>query len=85
MTASIQLVLMEFCKLGVGLLIALFHRQIAEFILVYERAFVVHCRQRGLMLPDVVTTEMASNVYFLLGIFTASFQIFRIWMLTHSF
>lgn len=81
MAASIQFVFIEFTKLGVGLLIALFHRQIAEFILVYERAFVVHCRQRGLMVPDVVTAQMASNVYFLLGIFTAMFQILRIWTL----
>ena len=79
MTASIQLVLMEFSKLCVGLAIALFHRQIAEFILVYERAFVVHCRPRGLQVPDVVTTQMAYNVYFFLGIFTAMFQMIRIW------
>lgn len=83
MDASIQLVLMEFSKLGVGILIALFHRQIAEFILFYERAFVVHCRQRGLMVPDVVTTQMACNVYFCLGIFTATFEMFRIWSLIH--
>ena len=83
MTASIQLVLTEFCKLGVGITIAMFHRQIAEFILVYERAFVVHCRQRGLQVPDVVTTQMAYNVYFLLGIFTAMFQMIRIWSLIH--
>jgi hypothetical protein len=83
MTASIQLVLMEFSKLAVGLVIAMFHRQIAEFILLYERAFVVHCRQRGLMVPDVVTTQMACNVYFILGIFTATYQMFRIWTLIH--
>jgi hypothetical protein len=83
MTSTIQLVFMEFCKLGVGLTIAMFHKQIAEFILLYERAFVVHCRQRGLMVPDVVTTQMACNVYFILGIFTASYQMFRIWTLIH--
>lgn len=83
MAASIQFVLMEFSKLGVGLLIALFHRQIAEFILVYERAFVVHCRQRGLMVPDAVTTQLACNVYFMLGIFTATYQMLRIWILIH--
>ena len=83
MTASIQFVLMEFSKLGVGILIAMFHRQIAEFILFYERAFVVQCRQRGLMVPDVVTTQMAYNVYFILGIFTATYQMFRIWTLIH--
>ena len=83
MTASIQFVLMEFSKLAVGLVIALFHRQIAEFIMFYERALVVQCRQRGLMVPDLLTTEVACNVYFLLGIFTASYQVFRIWTLIH--
>ena len=83
MTASIQLVLTEFSKLSVGIVIALFHRQIAEFIMFYERALVVQCRQRGLMVPELLTTEMACNVYFLLGIFTASYQMFRIWTLIH--
>ena len=83
MTASIQLVLTEFSKLGVGIVIALFHRQIAEFIMFYERALVVQCRQRGLMVPELLTTEMACNIYFLLGIFTASYQMFRIWTLIH--
>lgn len=83
MTASIQFVLMEFCKLAVGLMIAMFHRQIAGFIMFYERALVVHCRERGLMVPDLLTTEVACNVYFLLGIFTASYQMFRIWTLIH--
>ncbi len=83
MNASIQFVLMEFSKLGVGILIALFHRQIAEFILFYERAFVVRCRQSGLPVPDVVTTQMAYNVYFFLGIFTAMYEMIRIWTLIH--
>ena len=83
MTASIQFVLMEFSKLAVGLLIALFHKQIAEFILFYERGLVVLFRQRGLMVPDVVTTQLAYNVYFVLGIFTATYQMFRIWTLIH--
>jgi hypothetical protein len=83
MTASIQFVLSEFSKLGVGILIALFHKQIAEFILIYERAFVVQCRQRGLMVPDLLTTQVACNVYFTLGIFTAGYQMFRIWSLIH--
>ena len=83
MTASIQFVLMEFTKLGVGIMIALFHRQIAEFILFYERAFVVRARQSGLPIPDVVTTQMAYNVYFILGIFTATYQMFRIWTIIH--
>jgi hypothetical protein len=83
MTASIQYVLIEFSKLGVGILIALFHKQIAEFILFYERGLVVLCRQRGLAVPDVVTTQMAYNVYFVLGIFTATYEMFRIWTLIH--
>ncbi len=84
MMATIPFMLMEFAKLSTGLLIALFHRQIAEFILHYERAVVVHFRQRGVMVPDVVTTRTAANIYFSLGIFVAGYELFRIWMMLHG-
>jgi hypothetical protein len=72
---------LEFFKLGVGLFIALFHRQIADYIIEQERVLVVLLRQRGVMVPAAVTRNTAYNIYFSLGMFTAAYEIVRIWYL----
>ncbi len=73
----------ELIRLGLGLLIALFHRPIADYMLRYERVLVVAFRQRGVPLPPPPTSETCRNVYFALGIFLAVFEIFRIWLMLH--
>jgi hypothetical protein len=73
----------EITRLALGILIALFHRPIADFIIGQERALVVMFRQRGVPLPAVPTTDTVRNVYFGLGIGLALFEILRIWMLLH--
>lgn len=80
---SISLMIVELTRLLLGLLIAFFHRPIADFVLVQERALVVVFRQRGVPLPAAPTTETARTIYFLIGIFLALFEICRIWMLLH--
>jgi hypothetical protein len=72
---------LEFFKLAVGVFIALFHRQIADYIIEQERVLVVLLRQKGLAVPAVVTRSTAYNIYFSLGIFTAAYEIVRIWYL----
>lgn len=72
---------MELTRLLLGLLIAFFHRPIADFVLGQERALVIALRQRGVPLPAAPTTETARTVYFSLGIFLAVYEICRIWML----
>lgn len=72
--------LMEFIKLMAGLLLAFFHQPIADYILQRDLVFVALLRQRGLSFP-AMTQAFARNVYFTLGIFVASFQIVRIWLL----
>jgi hypothetical protein len=80
---SITLMVVELTRLLLGLLIALFHRQIADFVLVQERALVIAFRQRGVPLPAAPTTETARTIYFLIGILLAMFELCRIWMLLH--
>lgn len=75
--------IVELTRLMLGLLIACFHRPIADFVLVQERALVLAFRQRGVPLPAAPTTETARTVYFSLGIFLALYEICRIWMLLH--
>jgi hypothetical protein len=72
----------ELTRLGVGLLILLFHRQIADYILEQERVIVGLFRQRGLRLP-CPTTEGARTIYFCLGAFVALYEIARIWLQLH--
>ena len=75
--------LLEFLKLSVGLAIALFHQPLADYILEQERVLVVLLRQRGLGAPGSLTQRSARNIYFMLGIFIATVQIVRIWLLLH--
>jgi hypothetical protein len=69
---------LEFLKLGMGLLIALFHRQIASYVREHERVLVGRLRQRGLMMPEIFAESTTRNIYFSLGIFVAAFEMVRI-------
>ena len=70
----------DLARMGVGLLILLFHRRIADYVLEQERWLVVMFRQRGIPLPAAPTTETGRNIYFCLGTFVVLFQILRIWL-----
>jgi hypothetical protein len=71
----------EVTRLVVGLLVALFHRPIANFMLDQEQSLVVLFRQRGVSFPDVPPRETVHNVYFSIGIGIALFELARMWML----
>lgn len=73
----------ELLRLALGLTIALFHRQIADYVLHHERMLVIAARQRGLPLPATPTTETTRNIYFALGICLAVFEMLRIWTMLH--
>ena len=75
--------LSEITRLALGLLIALFHRPLADFMLQQERVLVVIFRQRGVPYPAVPTTETTRNVYFGIGILLAMYELVRIWILLH--
>ncbi len=69
----------EIARLVLGLLIAAFHRPIADFISDREQRLVVAFRQRGMMLPAALTTEANRTVYFSIGIFIALVELLRIY------
>lgn len=73
----------ELTRLVLGLVIALFHRPIADFLLYQERALVIVLRQRGFPYPPTATTETTRTAYFTVGIGLAMIEIVRIWMLLH--
>ncbi len=69
----------EITRLVLGLLIALFHRPLADFVMEQERSLVVLFRSRGLALPPLPRTELVHDVYFAGGIFIALIELARIW------
>lgn len=75
--------LAEISRLMLGLLIALFHRPFADFMLRQERLLVVMFRQRGVPYPATPTTETTRNFYFGVGIALAMYELVRIWMMLH--
>jgi len=75
--------IVEITRLALGLLIALFHRPLADFMLHHERQLVILFRQRGVPYPATPTTETTRNVYFGIGIALAMYEIVRMWMLLH--
>jgi hypothetical protein len=62
---------LEFARLCVGLLIAGFHAQIADFILAREHSLILACRQRGFELRTAIPPKTAHNLYFAFGILIA--------------
>lgn len=73
--------LIEVAKLALGLMIALFHRPLADWILEQDRQLVALARQRGVPLPGVPSAETARSFYFWVGIFVAVYEMLRIWTL----
>lgn len=71
----------EIMRLGLGLLVAAFHRQIADFVMPHERQLVALFRSRGVPLPDVVKESTAYTVYFCMGIGVALLEMGRIYLM----
>jgi hypothetical protein len=74
--------ILEFARLVLGLLIALFHQPLADFITEQDRVVVAVARRRGLLLPEVPSARICRNFYFSVGIFIALYELLRIWTLT---
>jgi len=73
--------LLEIARLTLGLLVALFHQPLADFIAEQDRALVAVARRRGFPLPDVPSPRTCRNLYFSVGIFVALYELLRIWVL----
>ncbi len=74
----------EIARLLLGLLIAAFHRPIADFVMERERATVILLRQRGFPLPAAPTTETARTLYFWIGISVTIIELFRRYALSRG-
>jgi hypothetical protein len=75
------MIYIEIARLLLGLMIAYFHKPIADFMIERERATVILFRQRGFPMPAAPTTEQARTLYFLIGIGVASAELVRMYLL----
>jgi hypothetical protein len=71
--------LLEFARILIGLTIALFHAQVADFLREQDLALTAAFRSRGVPLPDALPRQTAHDLFFVLGILLASFSLVRIW------
>lgn len=62
-----------------GVLIAVFHRRISTVMMRQERVLDTYLRQRGILLPPVLSDDTAENLYFFVGIFICLAESARIW------
>ncbi len=82
---SMEFMALEFVRLLLGLVLAYFHRPIADYVIEQERSLVLLARQRGLPLPAAPSTESGRNIYFGLGIFVVLFEVARIYLALHGY
>jgi hypothetical protein len=73
--------LVEVARLLLGVLIAVFHRPLANTIMRQERALDGYFRSRGVQLPAPPSDTTAQNLYFVIGIFICLIEAGRIWFL----
>jgi hypothetical protein len=71
---------MEFARVLLGLTLALFHAQVADFLREQDRALADSFRERGFPLPGALPKQAAHDLFFVLGILLSLFSLVRIWM-----
>jgi hypothetical protein len=71
---------LELARLMMGLILAAFHRPVADFILAQDRAFAGLAQRGGIRLPAGLSAEASRNLFFCLGIVVALAQMARIYV-----
>jgi len=69
----------DIARLLLGLLVMVFHRPLADFIMARERALDRILRARGVRFPAPPSESLAHNLYFGLGAFICVISMARIW------
>ncbi len=78
------MVMLEITRLVLGLLIAFFHKPLADFIAEQDAQLVAMFRQRGVTIPDTLKRDTSRNLFFSMGILVACVELVRIYMLLHK-
>jgi hypothetical protein len=72
-----------FSRVLLGLAIALFHVQVADFLRKQDRELAAAFRERGLPIPGGLPKQASHNLFFLFGIGVALYGLARIWLTLH--
>ncbi|HEV2962561.1 MAG TPA: hypothetical protein VG649_12090 [Candidatus Angelobacter sp.] len=76
----VENMVVEITRLVLGVLIALFHRPLANKIMAQERVLDGYFRRRGISLPAPPSDTVAQNLYFGIGIFICLVEAGKIWL-----
>jgi hypothetical protein len=71
--------IVDVARLLLGVLIAVFHRPLANSVMRQERALDGFFRSRGVHLPAPPSDATAQNLYFFVGVFISLVEATRIW------
>lgn len=77
------MVMLEITRLFFGLLIAAFHRPLADYITEQDAQLVALFRRRGVTMPDTLRRDTARNLFFIMGIVVAMVELARLYLLIH--
>lgn len=69
--------IVEIIRLLIGLLLLVFHKPVADFILAREQAFARMLEGRGVFLPAFPSNRFAHDLYFCIGLLVCIFAMFR--------
>jgi len=72
--------ILQFTRVLLGLAIALFHVQLADFFREQDRALAAAFRDRGILIPGALPKRAAHDLFFFLGIVLALYPLCRIWL-----
>jgi hypothetical protein len=71
---------LEFVRVLLGLTIALFHAQLADFFREQDRVVADSFRERGVPIPGALPRQAAHDLFFVLGILLALLGLVHIWL-----
>jgi hypothetical protein len=72
--------LMQFSRVLLGLVIALFHAPLADFLRKQDCELADTLRARGIAFPGGLPEEASRTIFFGFGIAVALFSLARIWL-----
>ena len=71
--------IIELARLALGLLIIVFHKPVADFILDRERELAAILSRRGIELPAFPSTKFAHDLYFCIGTLVTMVSLAQLW------
>jgi hypothetical protein len=72
----------ELARLAIGLLLLIFHRQVASWILKREERLAQVMAAKGWHVPSFPSEKTIHDVYFILAVFICCFSLAQLWFVS---